>query len=31
VRYLTYRDVLLREKLIKQALPLDDYAVQIKV
>ncbi len=30
-RYLTYRDFMLREKLIKQALPLDDYAVQIKV
>ena len=31
VRYLTYRDFMVREKLIKQALPLDDYAVQIKV
>ncbi len=31
VRYLTYRDFMLREKLIKQALPLDDYAVQIKI
>ena len=30
-RYTTYRDFMLREKLIKQALPLDNYAVQIKV
>jgi putative hydroxymethylpyrimidine transport system substrate-binding protein len=30
-RYTAYRDFMLREKLIKQALPLDDYAVQIKV
>ena len=29
-RYTTYRDFMLREKLIKQALPLGDYAVQIK-
>jgi putative hydroxymethylpyrimidine transport system substrate-binding protein len=29
-RYTTYRDFMVREKLIKQALPLDDYAVQIK-
>ena len=30
-RYTTYRDFMLREKLIKKSLPLDDYAVQIKV
>jgi putative hydroxymethylpyrimidine transport system substrate-binding protein len=30
-RYTAYRDFMLREKLIKQALPLGDYAVQIKV
>jgi putative hydroxymethylpyrimidine transport system substrate-binding protein len=30
-RYLTYRDFMVREKLINQALPLDDYAVQIMV
>ncbi len=28
-RYLAYRDFMLREKLIKSALPLGDYAVQI--
>ena len=30
-RYTTYRDFMLREKLIKNSLPLTDYAVQIKV
>ncbi|HEY1858553.1 ABC transporter substrate-binding protein [Acidocella sp.] len=30
-RYTTYRDFMLREKLIKNSLPLEDYAVQIKV
>jgi putative hydroxymethylpyrimidine transport system substrate-binding protein len=30
-RYITYRDFMLREKLIKKSLPLEDYAVQIKV
>ena len=30
-RYTTYRDFMVREKLIKKALPLEDYAVQIKV
>jgi putative hydroxymethylpyrimidine transport system substrate-binding protein len=30
-RYTTYRDFMVREKLIKTALPLEDYAVQIKV
>jgi putative hydroxymethylpyrimidine transport system substrate-binding protein len=29
-RYITYRDFMLRTKLIKQALPLSDYAVEIK-
>jgi putative hydroxymethylpyrimidine transport system substrate-binding protein len=30
-RYTTYRDFMVREKLIKKSLPLEDYAVQIKV
>ncbi len=30
-RYTTYRDFMVREKLIKTSLPLEDYAVQIKV
>jgi putative hydroxymethylpyrimidine transport system substrate-binding protein len=30
-RYLTFRDFMRREKLINKALPLGDYAVQIKV
>ena len=30
-RYTTYRDFMVREKLIKTSLPIEDYAVQIKV
>jgi putative hydroxymethylpyrimidine transport system substrate-binding protein len=30
-RYTTYRDFMVREKLIKRSLPLQDYAVQIEV